>query len=138
MKKYRCKICGFIYDDATQDVKFEELPDDWKCPLCGAPKAMFEEIVEDNLPKEEEEVSVAEKEELRELSNYEISYICSNLAKGCEKQYLAEEQNLFLELADYFATKETTKEGSLEMVQKQFQEDAKLMNQAMDVFANNN
>ena len=97
MKKYRCKICGFIYDDATQDVKFEELPDDWKCPLCGAPKAMFEEIVEDNLPKEEEEVSVAEKEELRELSNYEISYICSNLAKGCEKQYLAEEQNLFLE-----------------------------------------
>lgn len=133
MKKYRCKICGFIYDDATQDVKFEELPDDWKCPLCGAPKAMFEEIVEDNLPKEEEEVSVAEKEELRELSNYEISYICSNLAKGCEKQYLAEEQNLFLELADYFATKETTKEGSLEMVQKQFQEDAKLMNQAMDV-----
>lgn len=47
MKKYRCKICGYIYDDATQDIKFEDLPDDWKCPLCGVPKSMFEEIVEE-------------------------------------------------------------------------------------------
>lgn len=42
--KYRCKICGYIYDDSKEDIKFEDLPDDWKCPLCGAPKSMFEKI----------------------------------------------------------------------------------------------
>ena len=44
MKKYRCTICGYIYDDAKEDVKFEDLPEDWTCPLCGATKDMFEEI----------------------------------------------------------------------------------------------
>lgn len=43
-KKNRCKVCGFIYDDALEEVKFEELPNDWKCPICGATKDDFEEI----------------------------------------------------------------------------------------------
>ena len=43
-KKYKCVLCGYIYDDAKEQVKFENLPDDWKCPLCGANKSMFEEI----------------------------------------------------------------------------------------------
>lgn len=42
--KYRCKICGYIYDDSKEEVKFEDLPDSWKCPLCGASKSMFERI----------------------------------------------------------------------------------------------
>lgn len=42
--KYRCNLCGFIYDDAKEKVKFEDLPDDWKCPLCGAPKSQFTKI----------------------------------------------------------------------------------------------
>ena len=40
--KYRCKLCGYVYDEEVEKVRFEELPDDWKCPLCGAPKNMFE------------------------------------------------------------------------------------------------
>ena len=52
MKKYRCTICGYIYDpsvgDDTQDVKpgtpFEKLPEDWTCPLCGATKDQFEPL----------------------------------------------------------------------------------------------
>lgn len=43
-KKYRCLLCGYIYDDANEKTKFEELPKDWRCPLCGAPKSDFEEI----------------------------------------------------------------------------------------------
>ncbi len=31
--KYKCTICGYIYDEAVEGKKFEELPDDWKCPL---------------------------------------------------------------------------------------------------------
>ena len=43
-KKYRCKICGYIYDNEKEKIPFEELPEDFKCPLCGAGKDMFEEI----------------------------------------------------------------------------------------------
>ena len=43
-KKYKCLLCGYIYDDAKQETKFEDLPDDWRCPLCSAPKSSFIEI----------------------------------------------------------------------------------------------
>ncbi len=51
-KKYRCLACGYIYSEADGDphsgieagTKFEDLPDDWTCPACGATKDMFEEI----------------------------------------------------------------------------------------------
>lgn len=43
-KLYRCTICGHIYDEAKQGVKFEDLPDDWKCPICGVGKELFEEV----------------------------------------------------------------------------------------------
>jgi rubredoxin len=50
---YVCTVCGYRYDPGQGDPKhgvaggtpFEDLPDDWVCPLCGAPKAMF---VKDN------------------------------------------------------------------------------------------
>ena len=36
MKKYVCKVCGHVYDPANNNnIPFEELPDDWTCPLCG-------------------------------------------------------------------------------------------------------
>ncbi len=53
------------------------------------------------------------KEDLRNLSDYEISLICSNLARGCEKQYLFEEQKIFAELAKHYENKEIGKNGSL-------------------------
>ncbi|MCI6003755.1 rubredoxin [Allisonella histaminiformans] len=54
MKKYRCKVCGWIYDEAKGDpdngiapgTRFEDLPAEFICPLCGAPKEEFE-VVED-------------------------------------------------------------------------------------------
>ena len=50
MKKYRCTVCGYIYDPEKGDpdsgikpkTSFEELPDDWLCPGCGADKSAFE------------------------------------------------------------------------------------------------
>ena len=36
---YVCSICGYEYDDP--DIPFEDLPDDWKCPICNAPKSKF-------------------------------------------------------------------------------------------------
>ena len=54
MKKYRCKVCGWIYDEAKGDpdngiapgTRFEDLPAEFICPLFGAPKEEFE-VVED-------------------------------------------------------------------------------------------
>ena len=44
LKKYKCTICGYIYDEAKEEVKFKDLPEDWTCPLCGAEKTDFIEI----------------------------------------------------------------------------------------------
>ncbi|MEM1581049.1 MAG: rubredoxin [Candidatus Bathyarchaeia archaeon] len=52
MDKWECRVCGYIYDpeigDPTQNIEpgtlFEELPDDWVCPVCGASKIMFKKI----------------------------------------------------------------------------------------------
>lgn len=54
MKKYTCTLCGWIYDEAVgvpeNDIapgtKFEDLPVDFTCPLCGAGAEEFEEIDE--------------------------------------------------------------------------------------------
>ena len=42
--KYQCTICGYIYDNDKEEIKFEDLPDDWKCPRCGVGKEYFKKI----------------------------------------------------------------------------------------------
>ena len=141
MKKYRCTICGYIYDEAKEKVKFVDLPDDWKCPLCGAPKSLFEEVKEEKEEiKEESKVEVIEEvdDDLRELSNYEISLICSNLARGCEKQYLEEEKDLFRELSKYYEGLEEDKTGSLDDVINMVNSDINSFSKAMEVFSKYN
>ncbi len=49
--KYVCKICGFIYDEATQDAKWNDLDTDWVCPVCKAPKEKFEAVAETSTSK---------------------------------------------------------------------------------------
>ena len=44
--KYECIACGYIYDEADEGVKFEDLPTDWVCPLCGVGKDMFKKVEE--------------------------------------------------------------------------------------------
>lgn len=41
-KIWVCKICGYIYDEVAEGVAFEDLPEDWVCPLCKHPKSDFE------------------------------------------------------------------------------------------------
>ena len=40
--KYVCQVCGYVYDEEAEGVKFEELPDDYECPLCLVGKDQFE------------------------------------------------------------------------------------------------
>ena len=131
MKKYRCVICGYIYDEAKEKVKFEDLPDDWTCPLCGSPKSAFEEVIEEKAQKQEE--IVVEEDDLRSLTNEEITYICSNLAKACEKEYKEEEQNLFIELATYFEKKAKAGSGTLEDIKQANEQERKEIESAMNM-----
>lgn len=39
--KYVCEVCGYVYDEEAEGVKFEDLPDDYACPLCGVDKDNF-------------------------------------------------------------------------------------------------
>ena len=41
MKQYVCSVCGYIHDE-TVGGKWEDLPSDWKCPVCKHPQAFFE------------------------------------------------------------------------------------------------
>lgn len=41
---WRCAVCKWLYKERDQNVKFEDLPDDWKCPACKAGKDVFEQI----------------------------------------------------------------------------------------------
>ncbi|MDI6743120.1 MAG: rubredoxin [Smithella sp.] len=51
--KYVCSVCGYVYDPVNGDpdngvapgTKFEDIPDSWTCPVCGADKSKFEKEI---------------------------------------------------------------------------------------------
>ena len=52
MRKFECLVCGYIYEEELGDpdngvaagTKWEDVPEDWVCPLCGVGKEEFEEV----------------------------------------------------------------------------------------------
>ncbi len=136
MSKFVCSVCSYIYDEAAGDpnagvapgTKWEDLPDDWTCPVCGATKEEFRPQAADTKPV----VKAAARTEhhsgdLRELTALEKSALCSNLARGCEKQYKPEEARLFMELAAFFEAAATPPEGAdfsqlTELIEKDLEE----------------
>lgn len=122
--KYICQICGYVYDDAKEKVPFAELPDDWKCPLCGAAKSDFKPEANGNEKKVVTAIEPMEAD-LEKLSAGQLAALCSNLARGCEKQYKPEEADLFKQLADYFtAVVPAVNDASVEKLAKELQTDA--------------
>jgi len=102
--KYICSICSHIYDEEKETVKFKDLPNDWKCPKCGAPKSLFKPLEEKEKSTENFKKNIIEEETLEKLSIGQLAALCSNLARGCQKQYKFEEEELFQELAVYFSS----------------------------------
>lgn len=112
MNKWVCSICGYIYDEAREELRFEQLPESWVCPICGAPKSAFS-------PEKKAQDKPAPppplpEEEYRLLSAGELAAVCSNLARGCEKQYLQRQSELFLQLADFFTAAAPEEPGDLD------------------------
>lgn len=52
MEKWECQPCGYVYDPQEGDpdngvnpgTAFEDIPEDWACPVCGAGKDAFEKV----------------------------------------------------------------------------------------------
>ena len=112
--RYVCTICGYIYDEGKETVPFRDLPKEWKCPLCGAVKALFEpeRNQEPETPKASAPVPVQPDGDLTELPPGVLAAICSNLARGCEKQYMDEERALFARLSEHYSSLVSPAEGS--------------------------
>ena len=107
MKQMVCSVCSYTYDEAkgipegiAPGTKWEELPENWKCPWCGAGKEAFREKKDEGQTVTQEKLEKPHVE--KELSAMEMSIICSNLSRGCEKQYLQDQADAFKKLADFF------------------------------------
>lgn len=121
--KYVCQICGYVYDDAKEKVPFDQLPADWKCPLCGASKTDFQPV--SAAPAPAKPVVAPIEADLVKLSAGQLAALCSNLARGCEKQYQEEQAGLFRELAEYFtAAVPAVQDATVEKLAADLQEDA--------------
>ena len=111
MSTYVCTICGYLYEEAAgipasgiaPGTLWEALPSEWVCPWCGADQSQFrkQEVVSDSSapPLELDESA------LSGMTTAQLAALCSNLGRGCEKQYLEEEAILFRQLADYFTAR---------------------------------
>ena len=103
--RYVCSICGYVYDEAKQGKPFAALPETWTCPLCGAAKSAFapEAAAKSAAPAPTVAPPTPAHGDMQKLSPGALSILCSNLARGCEKQYKEEEAALFREIAAWFA-----------------------------------
>ncbi|MDR2203521.1 MAG: rubredoxin [Nitrososphaerota archaeon] len=146
MRKFKCSICGYVYDEAAgipekgiaPETKWENLSDKFICPTCTAPKMAFQLLNE--APDQTTVLSTDNSnkfiETIAELSAGEISAICSSLAKGCEKQRLTEEMDSFKKLADYFKIKttpiqqNTTLHDIIKMLEKDLNQSFSVANKA--------
>ncbi len=110
MKEYVCSVCGYIYRG--------EIPDDFICPVCGAGRDAF-------VLKEEIKTQPKTKKSHfeKELSPMEMSVICSNLARGCEKQYLFDQAEAFKKLSEFFNAKSENVDGDIETLLKLIETD---------------
>ena len=142
MAKYMCSVCGYVYDEAkgipeagiAPSTAWADLPEDWICPLCGAEKGEFNKQGNFTTFEVKKPISAIEPStDMKEMSSLELSALCSNLARGCEKQYKPEEAKLFAQLADYFKTasapyKNPKIDNLIDLIEKDLAEDIPLAN----------
>ena len=101
--RYLCSVCGYVYDGDREGVPFADLPEGWQCPVCRAAKSAFvPEAPAEEPAAAPPTAAEAVDHDLLPMSAGELAALCSNLARGCEKQYKGEEAALFRQLADYF------------------------------------
>lgn len=114
--KYICPTCGYSYDETSKlpsgippETRWERLSSQWVCPRCRLSNAKLVQPVFNSSPNTSEtrfaNVSiedVKQHENMHQMSYGELSALCSGLAHSCEIQYLFQEAQDFMILADYY------------------------------------
>lgn len=129
MKTYLCLVCGYDYDPAVGDpgagippgTAFEDLPEDWVCPICGADKSMFQAEQPKATPSPLPAPS-AKPESQAASSAMLLSAQLANLARGCEKQYLHEAAAWLNQLSTFYGD-QAPAHGDLDSLQGHLQGD---------------
>jgi len=78
MAVYQCQVCEHLYDEAKEGTKWEDLPDDWVCPVCGSAKSLFhrlEDKQEDSPVDETGESSSPEPDFRRSVDDLEVTMV---------------------------------------------------------------
>lgn len=74
LARYRCTVCNYVYDEVKEGKKFSELPNEWVCPVCGAPKSAFILLAEQ--AAEEKKVAHTVSEILiNQIAEWGIQYV---------------------------------------------------------------
>lgn len=161
MAKYICTLCKYVYDEdvgipekgIAPGTKWSDLPDDWVCPLCGSSKKEFElmegpgsaPVTKEARPQSNVVSASSELEgsvkvpagyghdDLRELSYAEAAVLCSNLSKGCEKQYLMEESAAFKEISEFYLSKAGNVEGTFDDLMALIEDNLSINEEALDI-----
>jgi rubredoxin len=74
MRKYRCTVCNYIYDEAEEGKRFSELPGSWRCPVCNASKDAFVPLTEESR-KEMGETRTVSDILVEQMAEWGIRYV---------------------------------------------------------------
>ncbi|MGV8144508.1 MAG: thiamine pyrophosphate-dependent enzyme [Methanothermobacter sp.] len=74
MAKYRCTVCNYIFDEDKQGYKFDELPVNWRCPVCNSPLSAFILLVKEEVKFKEDETTVSDVL-AEQMVNWGIEYV---------------------------------------------------------------
>ena len=105
--KYKCSICGHIYDEDKEGVKFADLPEDWKCPICKQPKSKFEPVDESAELSwaSEHKIGIASDldEEMKDFLRAEFAGECSEVGMYLAMSRVAFREG-YPEVGEYYKT----------------------------------
>ncbi|MEM3379129.1 MAG: thiamine pyrophosphate-binding protein [Candidatus Bathyarchaeia archaeon] len=73
MAKFRCTVCNYVYDETKEKVKFSDLPKEWVCPVCGAPKTVFVLLAEEAV--EEKRARTVSDVLIEQIAEWGVRYV---------------------------------------------------------------
>jgi pyruvate oxidase len=73
LARYRCTVCNYVYDEAKEGKKFSNLPKEWVCPVCGAPRSVFVLLAE-QIEEKKAEHTVSEVL-INQISEWGVQYV---------------------------------------------------------------
>ncbi|MEM3441722.1 MAG: thiamine pyrophosphate-binding protein, partial [Candidatus Bathyarchaeia archaeon] len=73
MAKFRCTVCNYVDDETKEKVKFSDLPKEWVCPVCGAPKTVFVLLAEEAV--EEKRARTVSDVLIEQIAEWGVRYV---------------------------------------------------------------